>query len=148
RSSSGTEALVGVSDAPVVLLFEFVFPCTGCRVAAQPELLDEMLALFVGLEAEECFLLCISDDVNDVLREPALIRTQLLLRGRELNRRHKIQADARRCGEHANMAAAWGRRNRARFIEDGCQALFHLAALCHRSRVEPAFSWFESSGDI
>ena len=42
--------LVGIGDAAVVLFFEFVLFGIGRGVAAQPELLDELLALFVGSE--------------------------------------------------------------------------------------------------
>src|SRR5207253_7678299 len=41
-------ALVGVRNAAVVLFFEFVFSSVGRGIAAQPELLDELLALLVG----------------------------------------------------------------------------------------------------
>jgi len=44
----GREVLVGVSDAPVVLFLEGIFRRIRIGIAALPELLDELLALFVG----------------------------------------------------------------------------------------------------
>ena len=44
------EALIGVRDTGVMLFFEFVLDGVGTGVAAEPELFDELLALFVGLE--------------------------------------------------------------------------------------------------
>ncbi len=41
--------LVGVSDAAVVLFLELVLDGIRGGIAAQPELLDELLALFIGL---------------------------------------------------------------------------------------------------
>ena len=64
--------LVGVGDAPVVLFLELVLDGIGRGVAAQPELLDELLALFVGLQALEGCLLLVGDDVGDVLVQPLL----------------------------------------------------------------------------
>jgi hypothetical protein len=47
------EALVGILNALVVLLFVLVLIGVGVGVAAEPELLDELVALFVGLERLE-----------------------------------------------------------------------------------------------
>ena len=62
--------LVGVSD-PLVMFFA-IFVLVGVRIgiAAQPELLDELLALFVGGELLESRPLLVRDDVGDVLVEP------------------------------------------------------------------------------
>ena len=66
--------LVGVRDAPVVLFLELVFFGVGRGIAAQPELLDELLALFVGAQALERCPLLVGDDVGDVFVQPLLIR--------------------------------------------------------------------------
>ena len=66
--------LVGVGDAAVVLFLELVLDGVRRGVAAQPELLDELLALVVGLEALEGRPLLIRDDVGDVFVEPLPIR--------------------------------------------------------------------------
>ena len=47
---AGGKVLVGVGDAAVVLFAEFVVRRVGIGVAAQPELLDEGVALFVVAE--------------------------------------------------------------------------------------------------
>src|SRR6202162_1984111 len=69
-----SEVLVGISDAAVVLFLEFILDGVGSGVAAQPELLDELLALLVGAELEEGLPLFVGDDVQDVFLEPLLIR--------------------------------------------------------------------------
>ena len=51
--NAGGETLVGVGDAAVVLFLELVFLGVGRGIAPQPELLDELLALFVGAQALE-----------------------------------------------------------------------------------------------
>ena len=45
--NAGGEVLVGIGDAAVVLFLVFVLRSVGRRVAAQPELLDELVALLV-----------------------------------------------------------------------------------------------------
>ena len=45
--------LVRVSDAAIVLFLKIVVGQIGIRAAAQPELLDELFALFVGRELQE-----------------------------------------------------------------------------------------------
>jgi hypothetical protein len=47
-----------------VLLFEFVFRRTGRRIAAQPELIANVLALFIGLDPPEGGALLVTDDVT------------------------------------------------------------------------------------
>ena len=42
--------LIRVGDAAIMLFLELVFFRVRRGVAAQPELLDELLALFIGLE--------------------------------------------------------------------------------------------------
>ena len=56
-----------------MLFAELVLFSVRCGVAAQPELLDKLLAFLVGLEARERLALFIGDDVNDFLVEPLLI---------------------------------------------------------------------------
>ena len=46
-------ALIGISDAAVVLFLVLIFDCIRCRIPAQPELFYEMFALFIGLEPFE-----------------------------------------------------------------------------------------------
>ncbi len=65
--------LVGVRDAAVVLFLELVFLGVGRGIAPQPELLDELLALLVGLQPLEGRSLFVGDDVTDVFVEPLLI---------------------------------------------------------------------------
>src|SRR5208283_5634657 len=45
--NAGGEVFVGVSNAPVMLFFVFILRSVGRGIAAQPELLDERVALFV-----------------------------------------------------------------------------------------------------
>ncbi len=64
---AGGVVLVGVGDAPVVLFAKFVVGRVGIRIAAQPELLDERIALFVVAQVSKGFALIVRDDVGDVL---------------------------------------------------------------------------------
>jgi hypothetical protein len=64
--------LVGVGYAPVVLFPVVVGERLGIGVAAQPELLDELLALLIVREPPERLPLFVRDDVVDVLVEPFL----------------------------------------------------------------------------
>ena len=66
--------VVGIGDAAVVLFLEFVLDGIGRRIPPQPELLDELLTLFVSVQALECGPLFVSDNVSDVLLEPLFIR--------------------------------------------------------------------------
>src|SRR6266567_5604147 len=45
--NAGGEMFVRIGDAAVVLFLEFVFFSVGRRIAAQPELFDESVTLFV-----------------------------------------------------------------------------------------------------
>src|SRR5262249_53335577 len=65
--NSARELLVRIRDAPVVLFLEFVFDRVRSGVTAQPELFDELLALFIRLQALERRPLFVRDDVGDVL---------------------------------------------------------------------------------
>lgn len=50
---TGGEVLIGVGDAGVVLFAELVVGGVGVGVAAEPELFDELVALFVVAELLE-----------------------------------------------------------------------------------------------
>ena len=63
-----SKILVGVGDAAVMLFAVFVFFGVGSGIAAQPELLDELLALLIGLKLLECLFLFVADDVDRRLR--------------------------------------------------------------------------------
>ena len=77
--------LVGVGDAAVVLFLEFVLFGVGRGIAPQPELLDELLAFFVGIELLESLAFFVGDDVSHVFVEPLLPRRfQLFLERRFL----------------------------------------------------------------
>ena len=45
--------LVGIGDTPIVLFLKVVVGQVGSGAAAEPELFDELLALFVGLQLEK-----------------------------------------------------------------------------------------------
>ena len=68
----GGEMLVGVSDAAVVLLFEFIFLAAGIRIAPIPKILNKRLFLFVSRELLERIPLFFGDDVGDFLVNPLL----------------------------------------------------------------------------
>ena len=76
--NAGSVVLVGVGDAAIVLFLKFVFEGVRRGVAAQPELFDELLALFVGTQTLPCGALFVRDDVSDVLVQPLAVgRLQL-----------------------------------------------------------------------
>ncbi len=56
-----------------MLFTEFVFDGVRGGVAAEPEVLDELLALFIGLQTHEGGAFLIGDDVGDVLIQPMAI---------------------------------------------------------------------------
>src|SRR5207245_566609 len=70
---AGREMLVRVRDAPIMLFLKFVLQRVGRGIAAQPELLDEIVALFVVRELLEGVALFIGDDPAHILIEPFLI---------------------------------------------------------------------------
>src|SRR5262249_48105127 len=76
---SGCVALIGVRDAAVVFFLELVFDGVGRGVAAQPEMLDELLTLFFRLEALAGRALLIRDDVSDLFVQPVAVRRFQLL---------------------------------------------------------------------
>ena len=65
--------LVGVGDALIVLFFVFVLFGVGSRIAALPEGLDELVALFVVAELFESRSLLVGNDPDDVFIQPLLI---------------------------------------------------------------------------
>src|ERR1700759_1354005 len=72
--NSRGEVFVRVSDAAVMFFFVFVLHRVGSRIPAQPELLDELLALVVGPEALERGPFLVRDDPRDILLQPAVPR--------------------------------------------------------------------------
>src|SRR5712692_100760 len=70
---AGGESFIGIRDAAIVLLAVLVLFGIGRGVAAQPELLYELLLLFVVLEAREGLAFLIRDDVADFFVQPLLI---------------------------------------------------------------------------
>ncbi len=69
---AGSIVVVRVLNAPVVLFAELVVGGIGIRIAAQPELLDEGLALLVVAQVLEGLPFLVGDDVGHVLLEPGL----------------------------------------------------------------------------
>ena len=67
--------LVGIGDAAIVLFFKIVVGQIRIRAAAQPELLDELFALFVGRELQEGLTLFRRNNVDDVFVQPLLVRS-------------------------------------------------------------------------
>ena len=62
--------LVGVCDAAIVFFLEVVVGQIRVAAAAQPELLDELLAFFVRFQLEKGAALFRRNDVDDVLVQP------------------------------------------------------------------------------
>src|SRR5208337_94065 len=77
----GSEMLIGVGDAAIVLFLEIIVRQIGVAAAAQPELLDELLAFFACFQLEKRAALFRRNDVDDVLVQPRPIRTLQLLEG-------------------------------------------------------------------
>src|SRR4029077_15375713 len=67
------EPLIGVGDAAVMLFLELVLDRVRRGIAPLPECLYELLALFVGLQLQECRALFIGNDVGDFLFKPFLV---------------------------------------------------------------------------
>jgi hypothetical protein len=59
--------LIGICDAFIVLFAKFVLLGVGVRVAPPPELLDKVLALFIGCKSLEGLFFFVSDDVGDIV---------------------------------------------------------------------------------
>src|SRR5581483_10947426 len=80
--NASREMLVGISDALVVFLFEFVLFGVRRGIAALPESLDEIVPLFVVGQLFEGGPLLIRDDVGHILVQPLLVwLAQFLLEG-------------------------------------------------------------------
>lgn len=77
--NAGGEALVSISQAAIVLFFVGVDGRFRIGIAAVPEALDELLALFVCGELNEgsAFFLC--DDVRDLVLQPRVVARPKLL---------------------------------------------------------------------
>src|ERR1700674_1037000 len=76
---SGSEMLIGVRDAAVVLFFEVVVRKIGITAAAEPKLFNELLTLFVRVQLQESLALFRRDDIDSVLVEPLLVGSVQLL---------------------------------------------------------------------
>ena len=70
---AGGVTLVGVGNAAVMLFFELVLFGVGRGIAAQPELFDELLARFIGVERVKRQPLFRRDEVEHVFIEPTLV---------------------------------------------------------------------------
>src|SRR5689334_15133238 len=71
--NAGGKMLVGVGDAPVDLVLVRIVNAVRSGVAALPELLDELIALFVVAQFEKSFALLVGNDPAHVLIEPFLV---------------------------------------------------------------------------
>ena len=76
---AGSIVFVGVSNPAVMLFLKVVLWKVGIAAAPQPELLDELLALFVGIQLQESIALVGRDNVSDVFRQPLPVGTVQLL---------------------------------------------------------------------
>src|SRR5579864_708708 len=65
---------VGIGDTAVVLFLEIIVREVGIAAAAQPELLDELLALFVSFQLQKGLALFRRNNIDDVFVEPLLVR--------------------------------------------------------------------------
>src|SRR6516225_5926263 len=70
---AGCEMFVRVSDAAIVLFAKLVLRRIGIRIATQPELLDEVVALLIIAQALEGFQLLVGDDPMNILIHPLLV---------------------------------------------------------------------------
>ena len=73
--------LVGIGDAAVMLFLEIVLRKVRIAAATEPELLDELLALFVGIELKEGISLAWRNDVDDIFVQPLLVLVVKLFEG-------------------------------------------------------------------
>src|SRR6266850_6285132 len=73
--NSRSVMLIGIGDATIVFLFEIVVGKIGIIAAAKPKLLDELLALFIGVELQESTPLFRRNYVDHILVEPLLVRS-------------------------------------------------------------------------
>src|SRR5208282_701202 len=77
--NAGSIVFVGIGDAAVVFLFEFVLGAAGVGVAPLPERLDKLLPLVVSAELLEGRPLLRGDDVRDFFAQPLLVSALVLL---------------------------------------------------------------------
>src|SRR5205823_4153578 len=70
--NAGGEVLVGVGDAAIVLVLKFVFDGIRSGIAPEPELFNELVALFIVCKLLECLQLFAGDDPLDVILKPLL----------------------------------------------------------------------------
>src|SRR5260370_37473507 len=70
--------LIGIRDAAIVFFFKVIVGQVGIVASTQPELLDELLALFVRFQLQESLTLFVRNNVNDILVEPLLVRSDEL----------------------------------------------------------------------
>ena len=106
------EAFVGKGDAAVVLLLGLVVRGVRIGVPPEPELLDELIALVVGGQTLEGFLLFLADDVADVLLHPLL---QVSVRGFRAQRFLALPVflpvgQQQRCGEKEEKGQTAGQK--------------------------------------
>src|SRR5262245_23260152 len=73
--NSGRIFFIRVLDTFEVLLFVLVLGSVGIGVASEPEVLNELIAFFVGFKGFERLSFLIGYDVTDILVEPVLINT-------------------------------------------------------------------------
>src|SRR5581483_10186552 len=74
------EVLVGVLDPAIVLVLEFVVFAVRIGIAALPEGLDELVALFIIRELHEGFALVVGNDPAHVFVQPlAVLSSQFAL---------------------------------------------------------------------
>src|SRR5262249_48962322 len=70
---TGSIVFVGISDTTIIFVAILIFRCIGIGVAAQPELFDKLLSLFIGLELLESITLFFGDNVSNIIIHPTLI---------------------------------------------------------------------------
>ncbi len=70
---AGGEVLVGVGDAAVVFFLKLVFFGVGGGIAALPEGLNELVALFVVGELHERGFFFVADDPANIFVEPLAV---------------------------------------------------------------------------
>src|SRR5258705_11413417 len=73
--NSRCKVLISIGDATIVFFFEIVVGKIGIIAAAKPKLLDELLALFIGVELQESTPLFRGNYVDHILVEPLLVRS-------------------------------------------------------------------------
>ena len=69
RLSRG-ETLVRVGNTAVMLFLELVLDRIRRRITPEPELLDELLTLFIRFQSLESSFLLVGDDVRDIFIQP------------------------------------------------------------------------------